>query len=173
MKRIHFEKTSSTHLYAKENAHSFTQTTIITANYQTAGIGRKRDPWIAPKNSSLLLSIVYNASTTIDSSLLSQLWSLAVKDALSSLHLPITIKYPNDLMIHKQKLAGILTEMGGKKTITSIGLNVDQSTKELAQIDQPATSLYLQTNKHLDKNKILSSILLAAEKRKIFFVAKK
>ncbi|MCH9811248.1 biotin--[acetyl-CoA-carboxylase] ligase [bacterium] len=159
MKRIHFEKIDSTHLYAKRNIENFNEITIISASFQTSGIGRKNDPWIAKENSSLLVSIVYDAPKKDKIPYLSQIWALALKEALFSLHLPITFKHPNDLMIHGKKLSGILSEIIDRKAITSIGLNIEQTEEDLSKIDQPATSLFIETRKKLDHEKILKALL--------------
>ena len=160
MKRIHFKNIKSTHLYAKEHLTEFkAPLTVITADFQTGGIGRKGDMWHATEKSSLLLSFVYDTPHESYLPYLSQMCARALKDALSSLHLPITLKYPNDLMIYNKKLSGIISEISGNQTITSCGLNILQTEQELSHIDQPATSLYIETGKKLSSEKILQTLL--------------
>jgi BirA family biotin operon repressor/biotin-[acetyl-CoA-carboxylase] ligase len=161
MKRIHFKKIPSTHLYAKEHINEFdiNTITVITADFQTAGIGRKKDPWIAPDKSSLLASFVYKSPEAQNLPYLSKLCALSLKEALSGLHLPIIFRHPNDLMIHGKKLSGIISEVCGETVITSVGLNILQTEKELDNVDQSATSLYIETGKKLSADKILGHLL--------------
>lgn len=159
MKRIHFEKIDSTHLYAKRHMEEFDDITIITASFQENGIGRKKDPWITPKDSSLLLSIVYDTPPKEVIPYLSQIGAIALKNTLSSLDLSTSFKFPNDLMVHGRKLAGIMSEVHGKKALTSAGLNIFQTEKELKDINQPATSLLIETGKKFSRDKILQTFL--------------
>ncbi|MCH9617261.1 MAG: Bifunctional ligase/repressor BirA [Chlamydiia bacterium] len=161
MKRIHFKKIASTHLYAKENISTFDSNTVtvITADFQTAGIGRKKDAWIAKEKSSLLVSFVYRAPPAKVIPYISQLCALSLKKALASEHLDISFKYPNDLMIHGKKLSGIISEICGNMAITSVGLNILQTEEELSSIDQPATSLFIETGKKLSCETILDQLL--------------
>lgn len=69
------------------------------------------------------------------------------------------IKWPNDIIIGKKKLVGILTEMSAEfdaveYVITGIGINAD--TQDFPDdIKEKATSIYLATGGHFDKNKFL------------------
>lgn len=166
MKRIHFKNIHSTHLYAKENLHNFKNYSevIITADYQTGGIGRRMDKWISPANHSLLTTYIYNAPPLYFCPHLSKIASLSLKQALDPLRLPITFKEPNDLLINEKKFCGILSEICGDKMLTSIGLNIFQTQKDLKDIDQKATSLFLETGKKHSKEKILLEFLFYFKK---------
>ena len=157
MKRIHFKQISSTHLFAKDQLEHLKlfDITIITADFQTGGIGRRKSPWIAPKNSSLLASFVYKAPPSEEIPYLSQKASKALQKALQFLDLPITFKYPNDLMVRGKKVAGIISEVYGSSAISSLGLNLLQSENQMDLIDQPATSLFLETGKIVSKEEVL------------------
>ena len=73
------------------------------------------------------------------------------------------IKWPNDIIIGKKKLVGILTEMSAEfdaveYVITGIGINAD--TQDFPDdIKEKATSIYLATGGHFDKNKFFASVL--------------
>lgn len=161
MKRLHFKTIDSTHLYAKrsiEKLKAFSMT-VITADYQTGGIGRKRDRWIAKEGSSLLVSIVYKAPKADVIPTLSKKAADALKKVLKPINLDITFKYPNDLMVNGKKLSGIISECTDGMMITSIGLNIAQTEDDLSCINQPATSLFIETGKSFDREKILSQFL--------------
>lgn len=161
MKRIHFEKIHSTHLFAKSQIDTLKKNplSVITADYQTKGIGRRMDKWHAPKNTSLLTSFVYVSPSVDITPHISKICALALKQTLSPLHLPMTFKYPNDLLINKKKVSGIITEICDDMLITSIGVNLSQNKEQLLAIDQPATSLFIETNKIFSPENILKPLL--------------
>ena len=73
------------------------------------------------------------------------------------------IKWPNDIIIGRKKLAGILTEMSAEfdaveYIVSGIGINVDQAVFP-ESIAFKATSLLLETGRHYDKNKLLACVL--------------
>ena len=161
MKKIHFKKIYSTHLYAKKNITFFDKNTItvITTDFQTNGIGTHDRKWLAPQSSSILSSIIYNCPRPQTVPYLSQLCAFALKDTLLPLQLPITFKYPNDLLIKGKKLSGILSEQIGQMMITSIGVNISQSIDDLSFVNQRATSLLIETNKYFSRDQILLSCI--------------
>ncbi|MCH9622014.1 MAG: Bifunctional ligase/repressor BirA [Chlamydiia bacterium] len=161
MKRLHFKTIDSTHLYAKRSINRLKSfpLTVITADFQTGGIGRRLDRWISSEQSSLLLSFVYPLANKELMPHISKYCANALKKALSTLDLPITFKYPNDLMINGKKLSGIISETCEGMMITSVGLNLYQEQEELQAIDQPATSLFIETGKRLPSEKILRLLL--------------
>ena len=71
---------------------------------------------------------------------------MAVAQALESLQLKPRLKWPNDLLLSGKKVCGILCETTEGWVVLGIGLNVNMDAEELAQIDQPATSLLIETS---------------------------
>ena len=76
------------------------------------------------------------------------------------------VKWPNDLVVHSKKLAGILieTKISGSKigyAIVGVGLNVNLSTKELPV---GATSILMDTCRKIDLEETLGSVLSAFAK---------
>jgi len=161
MKRLHFESIDSTHLFAKRSIAKLKafDLTVITADFQTGGIGRRLDRWIASDRSSLLVSFVYPLEDKAFLPFVSKWCAEALKMALEPLNLPITFKYPNDLMVNDKKLSGVISETCDGMMISSVGLNMNQTKKELSEIDKPATSLYAETGKKLSSEKILKNLL--------------
>ena len=161
MKRLHFESIDSTHLFAKRSISRLKayDLTVITADFQTGGIGRRLDRWVAGDKSSLLVSFVYRIEDKAQLPFVSKWCAEALKMTLEPLNLPITFKYPNDLMVNGKKLSGVISESCDGMMISSVGLNMHQTEKEMAEIDQPATSLYIETGKRLSSEKILTNLL--------------
>jgi len=73
-------------------------------------------------------------------------------------------KFPNDILINGKKIAGILAEsvfIGNefKGVITGVGINLNLDEKEIKNIDIPATSVYLETGKNIEKSEFLEKFL--------------
>jgi len=127
---------------------------MITASFQSRGIGQEENLWFSDRGKNLLISmIMYTSFMPADRQfMLSKAVSLAILDLLKILHSPgmpdITIKWPNDIYWGSDKIAGILirNEIQGtrlSKSVISIGLNVNQETFP-EWIPNP-TSIFLKT----------------------------
>jgi len=140
---IHFEMIDSTNSWAKSHTLELDskKITCITADEQTAGYGRQGRDWISKKgNLHLSLFFVIPKNHPIIPNL-AQLLTFSVAKVLMEEEIPVTIKWPNDLLFQEQKLSGILVEMVPMHesigAILGLGLNVHSSV----QTDQPTTAL--------------------------------
>jgi BirA family biotin operon repressor/biotin-[acetyl-CoA-carboxylase] ligase len=73
------------------------------------------------------------------------------------------IKWPNDIIVGKKKLVGILTEMSAEfdrveYVVLGIGINVEHTVFP-DEIAHKATSILLETGRHIDKNKFFATVL--------------
>lgn len=137
--------------------------TVVT-DLQTAGRGRGSNRWEAPAVENLLFSFV----TVLDAPgaalpLLPLLTALGVCEGLDDMGIGGSVtKWPNDLLMRGRKLCGILieTRVQGRvaRTVTGVGLNVNQTTFPAALSDH-ATSLALETKKTLDRELVLGRVL--------------
>ncbi len=166
---IFFEEIHSTNTYAKEK--NFPHGTVILAENQTAGKGRKGRKWISQKGKGLYFSIVLREGINLNNFLIfSLLFPLAVRDAIKKyVSSEIFLKWPNDLYINEKKFAGFLieSEIEGNeviKLIVGIGININNTEESFKNLDRPATSLFLEEKRTLDRKKIFSDILLSIEK---------
>lgn len=102
---------------------------VVAADVQTAGRGRQARPWTAPAGTSLLLSVLLRPPVDRPQlPLLSLLAGVALVDTVQPrlAGVPVTLKWPNDLLVGGAKAAGILLEAGpGDGAVLGIGLNVD------------------------------------------------
>jgi BirA family biotin operon repressor/biotin-[acetyl-CoA-carboxylase] ligase len=140
--------------------------TCIAANLQSKGRGRRGRQWQAGLGASLAFSLLWRFQC--GASALSGL-SLAVGVALiRTLHgFGITqaqLKWPNDVLINGEKLAGILIELQGdmegpSAAVIGIGINLNLPTKLKQQIDQPVTDLTGLVNQNIDPNVLLGGLL--------------
>jgi BirA family biotin operon repressor/biotin-[acetyl-CoA-carboxylase] ligase len=118
---------------------------VCLAETQTAGRGRRGDKWHSPACGNLYLSLFWphcadslkqGLSIAVGMTLINTIKEFKINN--------LSLKWPNDVLCHKQKLAGILVESRfntRQYTVVGIGLNfkLPEATKTLIQ--QPSTSL--------------------------------
>ncbi|WP_018402794.1 biotin--[acetyl-CoA-carboxylase] ligase [Marinobacter gelidimuriae] len=124
-------------------------TPVVTAETQTAGRGRRGQPWCSPAGENIYLSMGLSLSggfSAVDG--LSLVLGVAVAEALECLGAaPVGLKWPNDIFIDGAKVGGILVELQGElqdgvvHAIVGLGLNVHMTAAPA--IDQAWTSLAL------------------------------
>jgi len=140
--------------------------TIIAARHQTAGKGRYDRTWISNRNRDLAFSILVRwrvQPETVPS--ISMAAALGVAEAFQEMGLRPRVKWPNDVLLDGKKVCGILSELvsgtgGNRPTIVvGIGVNVNMNRQEAARIDQPATSLSIQTGKQMDVRTVLDALV--------------
>ncbi len=138
---------------------------IQTSEQQIAGKGRNGKKWISPKGKNIYLSIGWLSN--LKYSELDGL-SLAIGTILASTLNKFTqnqvgIKWPNDLLIEKKKIAGVLIETidinNQVGVVIGIGINVHMSKEEGKEIDQSWISLDQVTDSINDRNAIIGDIV--------------
>ena len=134
--------------------------TLVAAREQTEGRGRRGRKWLSVSNRNLTFSF-YVSSTRKpeDASALPMAVALGLQDALAETDIVADLKWPNDLFVRGKKICGILTETGGKGIVVGIGLNVNMTEKDAEWIDQPATSLFMETGKPVAVETVLKRVL--------------
>jgi BirA family transcriptional regulator, biotin operon repressor / biotin---[acetyl-CoA-carboxylase] ligase len=134
-KRIFFRKLTSTnsHIAKMITVRNLTEGTIVYAGFQSAGKGQAGNKWESEEGKNLILSILLYPSTIHPSEqfFISMTISLGLCDYLKRHIADCKIKWPNDIYIKHDKIAGILIEnslMGEKirYSIAGIGLNINQ-----------------------------------------------
>ncbi|MDR0367402.1 MAG: biotin--[acetyl-CoA-carboxylase] ligase [Rickettsiales bacterium] len=139
-----FLSIESTHLLARKLVGGGARFAIIRADEQTAGITTKAgSPWESPKG-NLFWTMLASLPPGLDRRVpeISLATALAAVRAIRRF-LPddasICIKWPNDILVNKQKVAGILIEKMGLCALISIGVNVQKSPA--AAVKYPTTCL--------------------------------
>lgn len=136
---------------------------VCFAEYQTAGRGRRGRNWHSP-----LGNIAFSVAWSFDSGAsalegLSLVVGLAVVRALQAEGVDgVKLKWPNDVLVNHQKLAGILLEIKGDPqglchVVMGVGINMTLP-KQVEAIDQPFTSLY-EINPKLSRNRLCAQLL--------------
>lgn len=139
--------------------------TVVIAREQTKGKGRLGRTWQSKKDDGIAFSVLLRPNVApSEVSAITPLAGLAVCKAIREYtKLDCVIKWPNDIIVGRKKLVGILTEMSAEfdaveYVITGIGINVDH-TSFSEEIAFKATSLLLETGRHIDKNEFLACVL--------------
>lgn len=141
---------------------------LITEN-QTKGRGQAGNHWVSEPGTNLTFSVLLKPIFLEPSRqfFLNMVVGLAVCDAIKTVSgLPALVKWPNDVLIHDNKVCGILIEnqLQGQQfvqVIVGIGLNVNQ--EEFAWVG--ATSLKTLTGHSLDKTHVLTVLMEQLELR--------
>lgn len=130
---------------------------LVVADHQTAGRGRLGRSWEAPAGTALLFSVLLKPPPERHAPELSLVAGIAVADALERvLGLSVQIKWPNDVMLRRRKIAGCLAEARDEVVVLGIGVNVEQTTAELPP---NAGSIRTLTGRGWDREDLLSTLL--------------
>jgi BirA family biotin operon repressor/biotin-[acetyl-CoA-carboxylase] ligase len=130
---------------------------LVVADHQTAGRGRLGRTWEAPPGKAILCSLLLKPPPDRDVPQLSLVAGIAVADALEeATGLAVQLKWPNDVMLRRRKVAGCLAEARDGVVVLGIGLNVNQVREELPK---GAGSLRTLTGRGWDREKLLASLL--------------
>ncbi len=159
----HLDSVDSTNNFAAKliNDQICQNGAVIMADIQTAGKGQMGNTWESAPAANLLCSFAWkpdNLSVT-DQSKISWMLCLVIHKLLLRFGIDSSVKWPNDVYVGSQKIAGILIEnqIEGNRiswVIAGIGLNVNQS-----QFETPnATSVKLQINTEIRIKTVLSEL---------------
>lgn len=175
-KNLHFlHEVESTNTYAMDllrNVNAIEGTIVYTDN-QTNGRGQRGTVWNAEIASNITASVILKPKfLSIEKSFyLSKISALAVHDLLSEI-LPnsqydIKIKWPNDILVNRKKIAGILIEntfsnQGIQNSVIGIGLNVNQV--DFGDLNPVVTSLKSLTQNNFNRNDLLQKLAGYLEK---------
>ena len=166
---IEFEVLPSTNSYLLSDISLCSQHGLtVWTHKQTSGRGRAGRSFISPSNQVLTFSVVIHSSDPEDRLHLWALWSgLALFRSLSGKGLSnLSLKWPNDLLVGQQKLAGILVERGPwhqaglNSLIIGIGLNVNGSAADFpTELKDKVTTLQAETRIFFSPKALLREIL--------------
>jgi BirA family biotin operon repressor/biotin-[acetyl-CoA-carboxylase] ligase len=136
---------------------------VAIADFQTAGRGRFGRAWEAPPGAALLMSVLLKPPSDSVLPQLGLVAGAAVADAVEWLTgLSVQIKWPNDVMLRRQKVAGILAEACDGAVVLGIGVNLNQT---VAQLPERAGSLLTTTGREWLRDDVLDAVLRSLEHR--------
>ncbi|MDA8026938.1 MAG: biotin--[acetyl-CoA-carboxylase] ligase [Actinomycetota bacterium] len=126
---------------------------ILITDHQSSGKGRLGRIWNDEPGSSLLMSILLRPKVAFDAYFfISMTLGISIVEALQDYGVDAKLKWPNDLLVGEKKLAGILAEIEtGKENllVIGVGVNLNQSTAQLAELQRPATSVVIATGRSM------------------------
>lgn len=164
---IYCEEIDSTNTELLSGKQNYKKTgTVLLAEKQYSGRGRKDRTWQSAKGLNLTFSLLLTKEslTNLNINHLNFAASLAVANAIENLfQLKTELKWPNDVLINKKKVAGILTESSIKgskveRIVIGIGLNLNQVTFQ-GEFNFPPTSLKLEIGENINRENMLAEIL--------------
>jgi BirA family biotin operon repressor/biotin-[acetyl-CoA-carboxylase] ligase len=134
-KTIFLDQVTSTNTYAMDMIAKTnpSEGTCVYTDYQSAGRGQIGRFWHSAKGENLLISYIFYPKLlkVSDQFFLNIISGLAVKDLVSEYCLDVKIKWPNDIYVRDQKIAGILVQNSLRgvditATVIGVGLNVNE-----------------------------------------------
>jgi BirA family biotin operon repressor/biotin-[acetyl-CoA-carboxylase] ligase len=152
--RLDVESCESTQLLVDT---SLDEGALVVADHQSAGRGRLGRTWEAPAGTALLFSVLLKPPAERHAPELSLVAGVAVADTLErAIGLAVQLKWPNDVMLRRRKVAGCLAEAQEGAIVLGIGLNVNQRQEHLPPY---AGSLWTLTGREWDREALLASLL--------------
>jgi BirA family biotin operon repressor/biotin-[acetyl-CoA-carboxylase] ligase len=144
----YYGRISSTQDIAKELVSSEVKVgTVIVADEQEHGRGRFGRTWLSPKG-GLYASLILDSSPLLPLHV-----GIAVAEALRAVGINAMLKWPNDVLVGEEKIAGILIEIVGERAIVGIGVN------HAANPMETATSVAQETSIEVSRDDLLELIL--------------
>lgn len=169
-----FKTIDSTNNFAKSLAQLGAEHgTVVVSEVQTQGRGRMGRSFYSPMGMGIYMSVILRPQLSVEHSLLiTSCAAVATAEAIERVAgIDCKIKWVNDIYAGRKKLCGILTEAsvnvergGLEYAIVGIGVNVQNVTfpKNIADI---ATSVKLESNKHISRGELVAEILNCLEER--------
>lgn len=172
--KVFLPETYSTNSYAIEllkNVNVIDGTVVYTHN-QTQGRGQRGNSWIAvpERNATFSLIVKPGFLNSKNAFYLSKITALALHDVLTEIlndsQFDIKIKWPNDILVNKKKIAGVLIENSVLNdaiqwSVIGIGLNVNQN--DFGEV-KAATSLNLLNSKEHSVENTMQAVFVKFEK---------
>lgn len=167
---LHYDEVSSTQDIAENLAREGAEEgTVVIAETQTSGRGRKGRIWLSPPEGGLYLSIILRPrlmpSQIVQIPLIAGV--AAIRAITHTISLQPKLKWPNDIIINGKKTGGILTEMcseidGVNYVILGIGININTPSRVLVSSGL-ATSLADECGECVSRVKLVQHLFSALE----------
>lgn len=144
---------------------SLSEGATAVCDEQAAGRGRLGRSWSAPPGTAVLCSILLEPPPERPIAELSLVGGVAVAESVeAATALAAQIKWPNDVLVNRRKVAGLLAEAGSGAVVLGIGLNVNQTREQLpADAKVEAGSLLTTDGIRRERAPILADLLVRLE----------
>ncbi|MBX9890181.1 MAG: biotin--[acetyl-CoA-carboxylase] ligase [Amoebophilaceae bacterium] len=184
VKRWEHDTIDSTHTWAKSYIREMVSPTIrphhwhlVTAEAQTKGVGQYSNQWTSPYGYNIYATWIIPWPKLEKDKLwnITQVATIAVAETMEGYGFTPQIKWINDLLLDGKKCGGILCEhrIGSSNgaydwLLMSVGVNVNMTQADGSFIDQPFTSLYMESGQRWDREMVLMAL-----QARIFYHLKK
>lgn len=165
---IHYQQSvESTQKIAHQLANQgVPEGSVVIAEEQMSGKGRMDRKWHSPKYTGIWMSLILRPAIPLPKApQLTLLTAVSVVQAIQEeTGLTPEIKWPNDILINRKKITGILTELQAEadqihSIIIGIGINVNQQLEDFPnELHDIATSLSIETGKKISRASLVRSI---------------
>ena len=162
-----FQSLDSTNKYLQEQAEkSDCSGSVVLAERQTSGRGRRGKTWVSPFAANIYMSILWDfeqGAQALEG--LSLAIGVAVRRALIEVGLEdVRLKWPNDIYIGNKKLGGILLEMIGDpaghcSVVIGVGINVSMPASIAVNIDQPWTDCSSESDAPIARSRLAALLI--------------
>jgi len=163
---LEYDQLDSTNLEVRRQLKAGAGNVVVIAEEQTEGRGRRGRQWVSPYAQNIYLSLAWPVTEGMAQlEGLSLSVGLAVYKTLQPYVLAgLGLKWPNDVLVGNNKIAGILIELLGDPAdnffaVIGIGINVNVEAKQL-NVESPWTSLAIESGGYLDRNKLIAELLV-------------
>jgi len=146
---------------------------LVLAEEQTEGRGRRERKWSSRARAGIYTSLILRPAIAASKApLFTFMAAVSIADALGELcGLPARIKWPNDVLVERRKIAGVLGEVRGsdpevREMVVGMGVNINQTVEEFpSEIHALATSVRIETGASAGRAPILAGLLEGFERR--------
>ena len=167
---VYYDTLDSTNLQAKlEAENGAAQGTLIVADMQTAGRGRRGRSWSSPPGTNVYYTLILRPDIAPDkASMLTPVMGLAVAEGIRrTCGMEAMIKWPNDIVIGGKKVCGMLAEMSVERDFIHyvvIGVGINVGIQDFPQeIAATATSLSRECGTKVLRGELIANVMKAFE----------
>ncbi|MGE4284714.1 MAG: biotin--[acetyl-CoA-carboxylase] ligase, partial [Clostridia bacterium] len=167
-KMIYYPTVTSTNTVAKQlAAGGCEEGTLVIADNQSSGKGRMGRSWSSPPSTGIWMSVIlYPKISPMQAPFITILAALAVAVSIEeTTQAKPGIKWPNDIVMEKKKVCGILTEMNAEietinYVVVGIGINVNMQKDDFpSDLHETAASIKMITGQAVNRNMLIRKIL--------------
>ncbi len=162
---LYFDSIDSTNNELKRQAETqVCHGLLAVAEEQTAGRGRRGHGWVSPPGTGIWFSFLLKPDVSPDkASMLTLVAAMAVARAITeTTGLVSQIKWPNDIVVNKKKVCGMLTELSAEMTQINyvvIGIGINANNREFPdEIKETASSLFIESGKQVKRAAVIEAV---------------
>ena len=176
---IYHDQVDSTNTQAKRLGEELARDghgTLVVADLQTAGKGRRGRSWESPSGASIYMSILLRPDILPDQApMLTLVMAQSVAEAVQELTgAEVGIKWPNDIVLNGKKICGILTEMSAEIDYINyvvIGVGVNVNTPDFPEaLVETATSLKIELGQSVKRSALIAAVMKRFEENYETFI---